>query len=194
MSREVQPVARNLAKFTGPDFDRAREFVYPDVWENEPLPHGSRMRIGLRAGEVETLLDLCSALPGPFGMLYVLLVSRLDREEGRYQSPHPLEHGELATLLRKYRDFIERDGRHHVWVSDVSNAGQLIFDRHNLIYAYGPLDRFRTRLEARGVTEGQIRIPSPHGHEYHVEFDSEEERLLAHWEWLHFPLQPGDDE
>lgn len=182
-----------LVKFRGPDLDPSHEFSFPDVFEMEATESWSRLRIGLREGEVATMLDLCAELPGPFGVLYVLVVSRLEREVGRYQSPYPVDLNELTALLHRYRGFIEEDGRHHIWVSDVSGEGQIVFDRHNLLYAYGPLDRFRARLRSRGVTRGTVRIPSPHAHEYHVEFDSVENELMSYWAWRHSPLRPDDE-
>jgi hypothetical protein len=183
-----------FVKFCGSDLDPTREFAFPDVYELERGTAWQRLRIGLRHGEVERMVELCSELPGPFGVLYVLVVSRLGRDQGRYQSSRPVEFDDLAEFLRRYRDFIEQDGRHHIWVSDVADEGQLIFDRHNIIYAYGPLDRFKARLRARGVTEGTVRIPTPHGHEYHAEFDVLEDEMMSYWDWRYFPLGPGDDE
>jgi hypothetical protein len=71
----------------------------------------------------------------------------------------------------------------------------LIYDRHNVIYAYGPLDAFREVLAAEGLKEvPSVCFPSPHSHHYHQSLDSEEERLLQYWDWQRSPLKESDDE
>jgi hypothetical protein len=70
----------------------------------------------------------------------------------------------------------------------------LVYDRHNVIYAYGPLDRFIAVLNSAGLTESkQVHFPSPHAHHYHPEFDADEKRILRTEEWTISPLRPGDE-
>jgi hypothetical protein len=70
---------------------------------------------------------------------------------------------------------------------------QLVFDNHNMIYAYGDLDRYESELQARGFRRGSVAIPTPHSHHYHAEFDQSEDELIAYWDWKKFPLEPDDD-
>ncbi|AJQ97187.1 hypothetical Protein YC6258_05157 [Gynuella sunshinyii YC6258] len=132
-------------------------------------------------------------MKGPFGVLYVLLVSRLGKASGRYQSPCPLSYEELELFLYEHQEYFERDGRQHLWVSSVSGEGQFIFDNHNYIFAYGDINSYISKLESKGFSEGEIRIPAPHCHNYHTDFDSEEEAVNNEFEWLYSPLQEGDD-
>lgn len=181
---------RSLPKFTSLDTE---EFTHPDVWQREEYPDWSRLTIGVRDQEIPLILDLSSSLPGPFGVLYVLLTSRCGREPGRYQSPYPIPHEDLKLFLYTFQNYFEQDGRHDLWVTSVGGEGQLVFDNHNVVYAYGPMDEYERRLRLRGLEPGEVRHPSPHTHNYHLEFDSDEDDLMEHWEWIHFPLDPSDD-
>jgi hypothetical protein len=72
----------------------------------------------------------------------------------------------------------------------------LVYDRHNLIYAYGPLPEFVAILMRQGLTEVQpdsIVVPDPHSHHYHPVFDSDAERLLNSLEWKRSPLPEQDE-
>jgi len=70
----------------------------------------------------------------------------------------------------------------------------LVYDRHNVIYAYGPVERFIATLELEGLTESkEVRFPNPHAHNYHAEFDSHETAILKNEQWTLSPLRPGDE-
>ena len=181
-----------LPKLTGPDLESNDETIYPDVFEVQSFPDWGRVAIGSRSGEVELLLELCRSWGGSFGVLFVLLTSRRGYEPGRYESPS-LDHGELGVFLERFSRFIEQDGRHHLWILSTEGEGPLVFDNHNLIYAYGQLGDLTALLESRGYSAGEVSIPDPHSHHYHSQFDEEEESMMTLWDWKRFPLAPGDD-
>jgi hypothetical protein len=182
-----------LAKFTGPNFDPEKEFTHPDIWQREAYPGWSRLCFGARDREIPIILELCRQCEGPFGILYVLLVSRLGNDDGRYESPEPISYDELERFLLQFRAFIEQDGRHHLWVRSLDDEAQFIFDNHNMVYAYGDLDRYQQQLESMGFQNGEVKTPAPHSHRYHAEFDADEAKMMAYWPWKKFPLQPDDD-
>ena len=183
----------SLAKFGRPDMDASVEFSHPNVWQREEYPGWSRLTIGAREREIPLILDFCRDLDGPFGILYVLTVSRTGRECARYQDQRPVDYDELALFLYTFQEFLEQDGRHHLWVMSVTGEGQFVFDNHNMVHAYGDLDRYESRLVSAGFTPGPVVIPAPHTHNYHMEFDRAEDELMAYWPWKMFPLEPGDD-
>jgi hypothetical protein len=113
---------------------------------------------------------------------------------GRYQSPEPMDRSAVEAFLTQYREFLEGDARHAIWVASTAGEGTLVYDRHNIIYAYGPIECFEDVLTARGIRRGEVKLPSPHSHHYHREHDADEERLLAAMEWIQTPLRDGDDE
>ena len=169
-------------------------YHYADLWDIEPTTGQSRMVLAPSAGHVDLLLDLSRELAEPFGVLYVLLLSRKKvAEPGRYQGPVPLDRPTMESFFQEFRDYFEGDGRHHVWVTSLAHRSTIVYDHHNVLYGYGPLDRYETVAEARGLKRGKIRFPVPHVHSYLPSFDGDEARILSHWEWTHFPLQQGDE-
>ncbi len=183
----------SLPKFSGPDLDTSVEFAHPNVWQREEHPGWSRLVIGACEREIPLILELCRDMSGPFGVLYVLVVPRPGHGEGRYQNPEPIEYDALELFLYTFQQFFEQDGRHHLWVMSWSDEGQFVFDRHNMVYAYGDLDRYESYLESAGFVRGQVAIPAPHSHNYHPEFDTAEDELMEYWRWKKLPLEPDDD-
>ena len=71
----------------------------------------------------------------------------------------------------------------------------LVYDRHNLIYGYGPLDEFVTIFSGIGLKEtSSVQVPDPHVHHYNEDFDKDEHTLLVHWAWVRTPLRDSDDD
>jgi hypothetical protein len=168
----------------GPD-----AFIYPNIWAQGKTTGPDRLIIAPSAGHVELLLELSRVLPEPFGILYVLTLPRISKE-GRYQSPAPTDRAETEAFFRDYREFFEGDGRHHVWIMSLPAKATLIYDHHNVIYAYGPLDKYKQVLAAKGLKEEpDVCFPVPHEHNFNACYDSWEEKILAHWAWKHFPLK-----
>jgi hypothetical protein len=59
----------------------------------------------------------------------------------------------------------------------------IVLDRHNLIYAYGPLQAFEAVLKTLGVREGESpAAPAPHRHHYHQEWNQTEEEILRQFD------------
>lgn len=162
-------------------------------WEVERTTGPLRLIIGPSRDHVETMLALSRELPEPFYILYVLLLSRRgDHERGRYQSPEPMARADMERLLTDFRDYFEQDGRHHVWVASPQAGATLVYDNHDVIYAYGPIERYEDVLARRGFREGIVGFPAPHGHRYNAEFDDDETRLMQSLAWERHPLRDED--
>lgn len=168
---------------------------YGNVFFEQPCGSSTRLVIGPSSGQIALMTELSAELKGdPWFILYVLLVPRVgNREPGRYQSPGFTTHAELSSFLSAFRGFFEGDGRHHVWVGSASNDGLLVYDQHDVVFAYGPLNQYRSILVSHGFRESSFWFPSPHSHSYSADNDAEEERLMAELEWRHSPLQKGDE-
>ena len=173
-----------------------REWTYGDVWATEETTGGgSRLVIAPAQGQTDILAALLKDMTGPFWVLYVLVIHRGRGEPGRYQSPELQTEGAVGTFLHDFSGFLEKDGRHNVWIASESGSEMLIYDRHNVIYAYGPLTSWRLTLAANGFNEvPDIRFPSPHSHHYHQSLDPEEDRLLNYWDWHRTQLKRSDEE
>ena len=186
----VKPYKFGLLSATGDD----KLFEYPDVWSVEQTTGPERLVIAPSKGHIQLMAELCKTMPEPYGLLYVLLVSRRGKTDGRYQCPMPLSNIDLMDFLARFREYLECDGRHHLWVTAVDNSFNLVYDNHNVIYAYGPLEKFKKHLRLRGMAEiPEVRFPQPHTHHYNVEFDNDESAVVDYLQWKVFPLQENDE-
>jgi hypothetical protein len=156
-------------------------FVHPAVWMREATNGPERLRVGGGDHSTRTLLALAGELPEP---LFVLVVMRVPRagEEGRWES-EAMMHTEVAVFVDEFRDLFEKDARADLWVGTTTNQGLVVLDEHDLIYAYGPLDRFEGVLRSDGYVAGEPRAPDPHEHHYNVEFDDLEMRIREWHAW-----------
>lgn len=170
------------------------EFFYPQIYSREQTSGPDRLVIAPKGGQIDLMLKLARCWRGPYGILFVLVVPRGDEQSaGRYQSPDPIDYPELERFFMKYQKALETDGRHHIWIASASGEGTLVYDQHNVIFAYGSLDPFERILTQEGFLAGQVRFPVPHAHHYHSENDIEISKLLNHWGWIKSPLSDSDE-
>lgn len=169
-------------------------FEYPDCWAVEKTTGPDRLVIAPASRQVELMLRLTTVMREPFGLLYVLLIPRAGGNAGRYQSPSPVSSAKLAEFIWEFQELFEKDARQHLWISSADNSSLLVYDNHNVIYAYGPLGDFEGILSSVGLSKcTEIRFPSPHTHRYNFKFDDQERFILKYWEWIYSPLQESDD-
>jgi len=71
----------------------------------------------------------------------------------------------------------------------------LVYDRHNVIYAYGPLEGDEAILSLHFFeTRPSISIPDPHVDQYQSVQDNEEAAVLNYCDWIFSELRDGDEE
>lgn len=171
-----------------------RRYEYPDIFAVEKTSGPERLVIAPSANHVSILARLLHVMPEPFGVLYVLIVPRGGSEAGRYQAANPVSRDQAEEFLKRFEKYFENDGRHEIWVASMSSSGQLVYDRHNVIYAYGPMLEFENVVADRGLAKVEfVRFPSPHTHNYHAAFDQDEQDVLHHWRWIRSPLRESDE-
>lgn len=166
---------------------------YEHVWSRQETSGQDRLAIAPRAEHSKLLVELSRTLPEPFGLLYVLLVSRVGNELGRYQSSETLTRAELEEFVAENAAYLDGDGRHHLWIMSLPANATLVYDSHNVIYAYGDLEAYERVLWSAGLERGRVAIPAPHVHCYNQVFDDDEQAMFERWDWIHFPLQEADD-
>lgn len=183
-----------MPKFCSVENERLTEHNYGNVFFEQLCGGFPRLVIGPSRNHVGLQLELARMMEGsPWFLLYVLLISRDgSHEPGRFQSEEFKSHADLCGFMESYREFFEGDGRHHVWVGTVHDSALLVYDQHNVIFAYGPLETFKSKLRSIGFVESEFWFPVPHTHAYHARYDKDEARLLSAHAWRVFPLQPGD--
>jgi len=166
---------------------------FGNLYDIEQTTNGDRLVIAPDDHQVDLIAKLTDQLTPPFYLLYVLLVSRLGYESGRYQSSLFETNEMLRAFLNQYREYIETDGRFHLWVGTLNQSGTLVFDHHNVIFAYGQTDKYVNVLKQEGSRKHKICIPSPHTHNYYPDNDKYEDIMSNDCDWKHFPLEEGDD-
>lgn len=176
----------------GPDGNQF-PYRYTNIWDIEQTTGPSRLVVAPLGNHVDCMLELSRELQEPFGILFVLLVSRCGNAPGRYQSPEPITREDTEHFVRGYADFFQNDGRSHLWLMSLPDQASIVYDNHEVLYAYGPIDAYVQVLNKRGLQRGTVQFPSPHTHCYNQLYDPMEEAMLKVWNWRHFPLAPDDD-
>lgn len=152
-----------------------------------------RLVAGIPGGDSSALLKLVECLTPPFLVLYVLHTPRGEGNPGRYQSPE-LELGALQAFVSRFSPFFAADARFDLWIHSPSAKGTIVWDRHNLIYGYGPTECFSRTLSSLGFSEGKPNISFPHMHHYRSEFDDASAAILSAFSWQYSPLHPEDEQ
>jgi hypothetical protein len=169
-----------------------RAFAYGNVFSRQTIGGTPRLRIALDGQHDTAVRALVGRLPGPFQLLYVLHTTRTGAALGRYESPE-LSAAAVDDFVTTFGGFLCQDARHDVWVRSPDDDATIVWDRHNLIYAYGPLEPFESVLRHFGVRSGAPPpIPDPHVHHYHREWDPGEDAVLHACDWCITPLQEPD--
>ena len=171
------------------DDSQESSFLYGKVYEKE----NDRLKIATDENQIGILINLVDCLNPPFYVLYVLIVSRLGNKIGRYQSSLFESKEELFSFLNEYKLYLETDARHHLWIGAIDNSGLLVYDQHNVVYAYGNIDEYKNILNENNYIMKSFDFPTPHSHYYHPENDIYEERILSALDWQYFPLEETDD-
>ena len=166
--------------------------LYGEAWQRHQTTGPMRLVIGADTDRIGLLLELASLWHGNYYLLYVLIDKWDNHEAGRYQSP-PLDNPELKALFSEFSEFFSRDGRHQIWIGSPQGEGLLVFDHHDLIYAYGEIERYEAVLEQRQFVKDAVEVPYPHSHRFHPEWNDRLDRLMKRYEWRRSELQPGDD-
>jgi hypothetical protein len=156
------------------------------------MPDGSgRIVAGVPQGDTEIFERLVSSLEPPYLLLYILHTPRGEGVSGRYQSP-PLSVGQLHSFISKFKPFLSGDARFDIWAHSPSEHATVVWDRHNMLYAYGPTENFSKVLRSLGFDGGEPEIPAPHTHHYRKELDGYARELLTIFDWSWSPLRDED--
>ena len=159
----------------------------------EYAPGASRIVAALPSGSSEYFQKIVSSLAPPYMLLYVLHTPRGEATSGRYQSPE-LTSEDFQEFITKFGSYLSSDSRFDIWARSSNDGATIVWDRHNLLYAYGPLEKLHNELTSLGFTSGSASIPSPHTHNYHQALDHSAKELLSHLQWSRTDLHPEDEQ
>jgi len=166
---------------------------HPAVFEVQRTGPKPRIFGAVPGSDPAILGALAACLSPPFHLLYVLHTARGEGERGRYQSPE-LSQSQVDAFLAKFAPLLTQDGRFDLWLYSPSQRATIVWDRHDQLYAYGPIDCFEATLLALGFSTGRPDISMPHFHHYRPEVDSYARALLEEFEWAYSPLRPEDEQ
>lgn len=144
-------------------------------------------------GDVRVFAGLAASLAAPVMLLYVLHTPRGEAAAGRYQSS-PLDMPALQAFLAGFASFLSADARFDIWVHSPGDAATVVWDRHNHLFAYGPLDRHAAELEALGCEQGPLASLGVHRHYYREACDPLARALIDAFDWTYSPLRPEDEQ
>lgn len=166
-------------------------FEYGNVFAREEVGGRARLRVGLNQAQDAAVATLARTLRGPFRLLYVLHTTRTSAALGRYESPE-LTSADLESFFSEFGRFLCGDSRHDLWVRSHVDDATIVFDRHDLIFAYGPLELFERKLKSAGARQGEPAVLGAHVHHYHPDWDDAERGVLRRFEWRFTPLLPSE--
>jgi hypothetical protein len=166
--------------------------VYPNVYERQQTSGPARLVLAPSGSCLPLVRQLVATLQSPVYLLYILTSPRGPREPGRYAS-ELMSVEEAGAFLLEFGEFLDRDARHHLWIAAPDGSSMIIWDPHQIIYAYGDLDAFTHVAQRLGMSPGPVRVAVPHEHRYHALFNTVEDEIFARIQWHHSPLRPGDD-
>lgn len=161
-----------------------------------PAPGDAVQRlVASAAGTGTQVFDaLVHVLQAPLYLLYVLHTPHREGAPGRYQSP-ALPMDEVDAFLARHAAYLAADARFDLWAHSPSLSATVVWDRHDLVYAYGPLDAFGSRLQGLGFTSTpSLSLDAPHAHHYRAEFDADARSVLAAFDWTRSDLRPEDEQ
>jgi hypothetical protein len=169
---------------------------YGRVYDRQEGQEGedwTRLVVGADGDHVGLLIRLAEAWSSPdFGIEYLSHQSLGDQVSGHYLSPL-VDEANMNAFLIEHREFLEGYGGHDLWLGHPETGELLVYDRNNVIFAYGPAADFAEILEERGFREGAVDLPDEHVHGLDSSFASHEAALLSHFEWEWSDLDEDDD-
>lgn len=169
------------------------EWSYPASFALQSIGNVERVMVGVPSGSPEPFEHLVLSLNPPYLLLYVLHTPRGEGAPGRYQSLE-FTAEDFHVFMQRLGSFFSSDARFDIWAYSPSEHATVVWDRHNHIFAYGPVERFSSELRALGFNEGSLESSVPHQHHYWPEFDGMASELLSSYSWSHSPLRPEDEQ
>ena len=114
----------------------------------EESAHTQCLRSAVPSGDSVVFERLVATLQAPYILLYVLHTPRGEGEPGRYQSPE-LSRNELDAFISQFGAYLSADARFDLWAYSPKEQATVVWDRHNQLFAYGPLARIFHQGRAR---------------------------------------------
>jgi len=170
-----------------------QEHSHRPLYEFGVAGETQRLVAGSPSGQTEPFERLALSLEPPYFLLYLLHTPRGEGEPGRYQSS-AVSVDEFRSFMAQFGTYLSSDARFDLWLHSPSENATVVWDRHNQLFAYGPLTRFATELRSLGFVEGETAVPVPHQHHYRPECDTKGAKILSWCSWQRSALRPEDEQ
>lgn len=145
-------------------------------------------------GYISLIRQCLEFMPAPFHVMYVLIRNISGNENiGRYYTETQMSRKELNSFLDQFGEFFEGDGRHNIWFISNEPKTFIVYDHHNVMFAYGEQEQFLRLLRSKNYIEKEPDIPNPHYHAYNYDYGIDETDVLNSREWIRYDLEPDDD-
>lgn len=182
---------RNPKFANGMDSDKFHSNCYKQVAIDTPYP---RVVFATKDGYIKLIKECLRIMPEPFSVMYVLIRPIVGVDVGRYMSEEPFSRKEMDAFLDEYGHFFEHDGRHHIYFISDDPGTFLVYDHHDMIYAYGQQENFLNLLRNKNYLEEEPIVENPHYHGFNHDHRVDERHLLASREWTRYDLERADDQ
>lgn len=171
---------------------REEPYSHPAEFRISDTPFGMpRITATVPFGEVSVIQSLIRDLDEPIFLLYVLHTTRGEGPVGRYLSGE-LTREATGRFLKRFAVYFRADARFDLWLHFAHNQATVVWDRHNLLYLYGPIVQFEHQLVGLGFQAGNPNLDFAHAHHYRPEFDAEAHELMEYFDWRFSDLRPED--
>jgi hypothetical protein len=176
------------------DINTLTELMYKKEYAIEKFSGGERLIISPENEQIDMMLNLLGeSNNSQYGILYILLVSRCGNKLGRYQIANSVTFDELKLFCKKYSKYLETDGRHHFWIINHNTKDLVIYDQHNVLYAYeNPETKINILEKINYKRVEKIFFSTPHCHCYNEENDIFEIDIIKNNEWIVTALTAQD--
>ncbi len=185
-----------MYRYTYGTLDKNNELVTyenHDTWCIRESSAVKRIIIAPKSNQIELLLEIAKGFESPLRIFYALFrPGNSSIERGRYHCPDYLNYEDVEIFCKKFSNYLETDGRHHLWIFSANDKGIkqfLIYDNHRLLQVFDDVDRIKDILEKKNFREEEISVPEPHIHLSNPDNDVFERELLDYWDWVHSPFR-----
>jgi hypothetical protein len=164
-----------------------------DTWCIKEYSTVRRVTIAPKSNQIDMVLEIVKGFEGPLKVVYMLFRPGSDFVvRGRYMCPDLLEYEDVEVFCKKFANYLESDGRHHLWIFSANDSGIkqfLIYDNHRLLQVFDDIDRIKSLLAKKNFKEEDINVPEPHIHLSLPSNNVYEKELLSYWKWIHLPFR-----
>lgn len=160
--------------------------TYNNCFQKQSISGVHRILIATSGSSTHLVTDLLQFYPGPYRLVYLLVTPPEGFEPMKYEV-EGLDADAIVDLFDKFRQFLESDARHHLWIHS-QGGGTIICDEHDWIYAYGNQEAVEAYLADHAFVEEMPAIPFPHLHNESNSNDPVMRDLLNHFDWTAHPV------